>query len=132
MNHGRLAVHEGHVKEPAFCWCQHPVVPTGDGFLCQRQRHRIGGKGPRLAPIQVARELVEYDHFRKAACRFGAPMAEFTENRGLVNRPEALANCPVERRIDFPPLRGRDFLKPEVQYGVEIVSLVHGSGSLAD
>jgi len=62
-----FAVHPGQVEEHALRHGQLEIAAARNGFLRERQRKRVVREGCGRVPVDVARELVEHQHFGQAA-----------------------------------------------------------------
>ncbi len=80
----------------------------------------VGGKGPRIAPEHVARELVENDHRGETALGRLLPVGRDAGGEPPVERAEPCTHVLVDSIVDGEPLLGRELFEPERKYPVDL------------
>ena len=94
---------ERHKKPHGHRWRQFLVIPPADPAPRQAEGLAIGGEGERIAPVDIARHLVEQDDETQRALRRLAPMVESASPRLLQSPAEAHRDRSIKSRIPGEP-----------------------------
>ena len=94
---------EGQVEKAELDRLPARCVARSERVTGEVARHRIGGKGARLAPEHVAGKLVEQQDQRQTAAPVGAPARELPGCRALVIGQEVPAQRFVELGTALEP-----------------------------
>ena len=79
------------------------IPPSREHELRAVERHRILGKGPRVAAVEVARELVQHDHQCEQRIGLLAPALALAQRGARVQGEEAAADLLVEGGVLAKP-----------------------------
>ena len=95
--------------------CETSIMCSSDGFLRQRQRHRIIREGPRRTAKEIPRKLIQNDDLGQTTSWRSPPLGQLANDGSCVYCAKAPGNLCVERGVCCPPHAWRILDEPEVE-----------------